>query len=139
MIELLKLPVDSSSWPRYLHLNFNRIRDAILDLESRTERNQNWVDITSFTGGWSSYGSGNAPVGYTLEDDKWISLRGVLTGGAAGSAAFTLPVEFDYTYVFPVVSGGAFGTININTSGDVTPATVPNPTIRLDSIRLPYI
>jgi hypothetical protein len=47
--------------------------------------------------GWTNYGSGFAPAGYTITEDGWVRLRGLIKGGAIGTTLdkpiFQLPAS----------------------------------------------
>jgi hypothetical protein len=52
-----------------------------------------WHPVT-FQNGWTNYGSPYAPAAYTITEDGWVHLRGLVRSGTPGAAVFTLPVGY---------------------------------------------
>lgn len=72
--------------------------------------------------------SGHAKASWYLSEDGETRLRGKITGGTAGTVAFTVPEElrpeYAETYITPIVNSsgtptGEYATIRINPNGDL--------------------
>lgn len=99
-----------------------------------------YTNVISFTNSWVSVGSGNAPVGYRLVGTR-VWLRGSVSSGTNGTAAFTLPSGYrpQFLVTVPVASDGAFGLVTIATSGTVTPNQGITLGYSLDSVSFDII
>lgn len=82
-------------------------------------------DFTSpvMTNSWTSVDGIYLPVGYILDSEGWVTLRGRVTGGTANQPAFTLPVGYrpggQIPFIVPVGTGS--GLVNVTALGAVTP------------------
>lgn len=82
-----------------------------------------WTNISSFTNGWTNFGSGYVPARYRLDALGFVHLEGLCKPGTNNTAAFTLPAGFrpGFTLLLGALSGGpGAGTITISTAGIVT-------------------
>jgi hypothetical protein len=83
---------------------------------------------TSFVNSWANVGFGYATGGYMKDALSVVHLKGRITGGANGSAAFTLPAGYRPSQILFLIAYGNNGAIDspvlvtINTSGTVVPA-----------------
>lgn len=75
--------------------------------------------------GWSNAGSPYLSVGYIMDSEGWVTLRGRLKAGTGvDQVAFTLPEGYrpGGTSVFLVPVGtGTAGTVTVEANGDVSP------------------
>jgi hypothetical protein len=74
---------------------------------------------------WVNYGGAHAPAGYTITEDGWVHLRGLVKNANADNLnkpLFTLPAGYrpPYQLVFSArVAGAVIGRLDINASGSV--------------------
>lgn len=78
-----------------------------------------WTAITAFTNGWGASGT---PPGYIREGNV-IRMRGALSAGTAGSAAFTLPYGPSENGHFAATNGATSVDVAVTAAGVVTPGT----------------
>lgn len=81
-----------------------------------------WITPT-LSGTWVDYGAPWQGAGYRKLNNEVVELRGLVRSGTIGTAIFVLPAGFrpaadEY---FAVNSNGAFGTVSVDSSGNVTP------------------
>lgn len=90
-------------------------------------------------GAWVNFGSSNAASGYYLDDEGWVTLRGLVRSGTG--MIFTLPAGYRPPLIvrFPVATlAGAtqtFGEVYVSDVGDVVLAAGGNAYVSLDGIR----
>jgi hypothetical protein len=95
-----------------------------------------WTNVAVFTNSWVSSGSPSfAAAGYRLVGNR-VYLRGAIKTGTIGLAAFTLPVGYRPTATLqvPCQSNNAYGSVQIASTGVVTPNVGSNVSFWLDSI-----
>lgn len=102
-----------------------------------------WVDVDGgigFQNSWIDAGSPQALAAY-IKEGNWVSLRGVIEGGAVPSIAFTLPVGYRPPYIhrIPVVSNNAYGQIQVDTDGDVSISVGSTISVWLFNVRFRVI
>lgn len=79
-----------------------------------------WTAVATYTNSWAA--SGTTP-GYILQG-RTVYLRGAMTAGTAGDAAFTLPAGYRPTQASEFIVSVGSTTVNqviVNTSGTVVP------------------
>lgn len=78
-----------------------------------------------FLNSWVNYGSNWADAAYWRDPFKIVHLRGLIKTGTVGSAAFTLPPAFrpEANETFSVLSNSALGRVDVQTDGQVIPAS----------------
>lgn len=81
-----------------------------------------WTNISSFTNSYTNFG------GFTTRYillGRLVYVQGAITGGTPNTVAFTLPSGYQPTQImtFAAVMNSAFGQLQVNTSGQVTPIT----------------
>jgi hypothetical protein len=119
--------------------HFNRSR-TIPDLiaeerRRRPDADTSWFKVgptepmaVDFQNSWGNVGgSGIAPASWYLSENGEVRLRGKITGGVAGTVAFTLPVNVrpQYAETFIVaVDGGGKANVEIRQNGDVYVETI---------------
>lgn len=95
--------------------------------------------------GWTQTDSVNYPVGYYRMTDGTVVLRGLLTPGTYGSAAFTLPTNYRPAteLIMPAKSQttttNVFGDLRIAVNGNVLPASGGTSWFSLDGSRFQAI
>jgi hypothetical protein len=79
-----------------------------------------WHAVT-FQNGWSNYGGGYAEAAYTMTEDGWVRLRGLVKGGVVDKAVFTLPAGYRpvATHIFTAYSGGHLARLDVRADGYV--------------------
>jgi hypothetical protein len=99
------------------------------------------ADSPSFTaptllGTWVNFGAPFATAGYYKSNAGMVFLRGTIKSGTMATAAFTLPSGFrpSATLRFAVDSFGAYGNLDIDSSGNVTPQNGSNGSVNLSGI-----
>lgn len=94
------------------------------------------VGAPAFQNSWANKGGGYASAGYQVGADGFVELYGVISGGTAGAAAFTLPAEARpasaHIYYTP---NSAVVTVFGGASGAVVANTADNTLVSLDGIR----
>lgn len=99
-----------------------------------------WQDVATgagFQNGWSNFGAAYYPAAFRVDSDGTVRLRGLITGGALGTVALTLPPAFRPTraLLFPAGLGGVTtGTMQVDAAGGVTPTGANNAYATLDGI-----
>lgn len=100
-----------------------------------------WIAPAALSGTWtevlSSGGQTFPAVGYWKDSEGRVYLRGVVSGGSAATAIFTLPSDFRppaYQHFLASASGGA-ADILVTLSGTVAHNTGPTTLVDLSSIR----
>jgi hypothetical protein len=95
-----------------------------------------WTTVTTFTNSWTA----SPPAQYILIG-RVVYLRGSITGGTAGTSAFTLPAAYRPTSAvnFTCVTGtaGTPNTVTVGTTGNVVPTTSTNT--GLSNISFPIV
>lgn len=93
-----------------------------------------WVTPTLLNG-WVNYGSGFTTAGYRKVGNK-VMLKGLLKDGTMTLSMFVLPTGYrpTQTSIYAVNSGGVFGSIYIQTDGNVYAVVGSNAFISLDGI-----
>jgi len=74
--------------------------------------------------GWANYGSPHAPGAYTITEDGWVRLRGLVKttpARASGAAIYTLPSPYvpRHQHVFTAMSSNGPIRLDVNTAGQV--------------------
>ena len=83
--------------------------------------------------GWTDWGAEHSPAGYTVTEDGWVHLRGLIKNGDVTKAFFVLPAGYRplYTHVFAIKAAGtqsvrldvdADGTVICRATGDGQPS-----------------
>lgn len=92
-----------------------------------------WL-VPTFLNGWTDYSAAQA-VGYRKEGE-WVYLRGRVKDGTIPLRVFTLPVGYRPAVAsrFTVDSDEAFGSVLVNTIGQVTITVGVNTSVYLDGI-----
>jgi hypothetical protein len=91
----------------------------------RAPRGDTWHAVTfatppSGTPKWGNYGTPFNSAAYTLMDDGWVRLRGLVKGGAFGQPLFTLPTGYRPTSQWLLSTGtspDAYGRIDVTSAG----------------------
>lgn len=85
--------------------------------------------------GWVNYG-GVEPTAAYRKIGNIVRCRGLIKSGVVPSVAFTLPAGYRpiTTIRVPVFSNNAFGSLQIDTNGNVTPVNGSNVSVSLDGI-----
>lgn len=97
--------------------------------------------VTTFLNSWANKTGGYGSAGYQVEDDGFVTLYGVISGGTNGASAFTLPAlarpEAARNFAVSAAADGSFavGTVVIFADGNVIPYSASNETLSLDGIR----
>jgi len=94
-----------------------------------------WITPT-LTNSWVRFDPGAPPPQYRGYVNGDVQLRGVAKNGTINASMFTLPVGFRPVigngFNGPVASNSAFGYVNINNTGNVTPVVGSNAWYSLD-------
>lgn len=79
-----------------------------------------WHPVT-FQNGWVNYGGSFPLAAYTITEDGWVHLRGLVKGGDVTKAIFTLSSGFRpvFHHVFAVRMSGGVGRLDVTTAGNV--------------------
>ena len=78
----------------------------------------------AFQNSWVNFPSGSWPTAaYRIDSEGWVTMRGLLTGGATNTTAFTLPVGYRpaFTQMIRCNAADAAGYVAITTDGRVNP------------------
>lgn len=80
-----------------------------------------WTAAT-LTNGWTNAGAGFASAAYRLQGTS-VLLRGRIFGGTIGTTAFALPAGYRPPghLLFAVASAGVYGSLQVDTAGQVKP------------------
>lgn len=94
-----------------------------------------WVAPT-LGNAWVNFGGAYQVAQYRKVGDE-VELRGVIKGGTMNVAAFTLPAGFRPPALnqFATVSGGVYGYITVDPTGNVNPAVGTNASFDLAPVR----
>jgi hypothetical protein len=92
-----------------------------------------WLPITVFTNSWVA---GSIAPAYNKKSDNFVVLRGFITSGTVGTAAFTLPVGYRpiAQCSFGVNSNSAAGIVTVATNGVVSINAGNNAFVYLNEI-----
>jgi hypothetical protein len=86
----------------------------------------------AYAAGWSAYGAASALDGRASREDGWVTLEGLVKGGASGSLMFVLPVgwrpENRLIYAQPIGDPIQTGRIDVWPDGNVTHSGGPSGT-----------
>lgn len=114
------------------------IRDLVQLTKEPNFRKVGDAGQPAFLNSWVNFGTTDAPAAFWRDPFGWIHLRGLIKNGTIGStnAAFTLPPGFrpPLREVFPVISNGAIGRVDIEPDGDVIIAAGNNTYVSLAGI-----
>jgi hypothetical protein len=116
------MPVDP------LGAELKSLRDRIYALERRgmyppAVADSAWQVVSSFSNSWVNYPGGSWPsAAYRIDSEGWVTMRGLLTGGANGTIAFTLPTGYRPQIPSSTKANGGDSAahITVGTSGAVT-------------------
>lgn len=103
-----------------------------------TGRATGWRPV-SFLGGWGNFGSPWQTAQYRRDHDGRVWLRGVISGGTVGSAAFRLPEGFrpPADFVTAAISSGSnppgLCRLQINADGTVVPQNAVPSFVAIDT------
>jgi len=101
---------------------------------------EDWRFVSNFQNSWANFGGGFADAAYQRHPSGLVVLRGFITGGTVGAAAFTLPGGYRInaslgSRAFACVGGGSvFGRVDIEAGGVVKPQAVGSGRVGLDGI-----
>lgn len=109
---------------------FENLHRRLKDVENKRPKLQEW-QATVLLSSWANAGAGYTPTGYWKDSQGIVWLRGRITGGAAPSAAFTLPVKYrpEYTHTYATYSGAV-----VEVRADGTVQVVSGSTVALDQV-----
>ena len=100
-----------------------------------------WHPLPYLNNGWTDYGGEYARGAYTITEDGWVRLRGLVRGTSGDAAICQLPAGYRpvATHVFSQFTAGARSArVDVRVSGHVTGAyndLLPNPAyLSLDGI-----
>jgi len=102
----------------------------------RPPRGDTWRPAT-LQNGWVNYGAGFTTAAYTLMDDGWVRLRGLVRNGAFDKAIFTLPLGYRPTaqWLLPTITNpDTIGRVDIHPGGPVMASTGNAGWISLDGL-----
>jgi hypothetical protein len=102
----------------------------------RPPRGDTW-HAASLQNKWVNYGSGYNNAAYTLTDDGWVHLRGLVKNGTLDAAIFTLPVGYRppaRELLGVSTSTDVHGRIDVMSDGKVVATTGSNAWISLDGL-----
>lgn len=87
-----------------------------------------------FQNSWVNQGTTNSAAAFYKDPFGWVRVKGVIKTGAIGSIAFTLPPGFRPLsgINIPAVSNSLFGSIFIDTGGNVMPSVGSSVWFSLD-------
>jgi hypothetical protein len=90
----------------------------------------------AFINSWVNFGSGTFGAAFSKDAHGIVRVRGCIKNGTVGQDAFTLPTDYRPTgqCSFPGVSNGAFGVIQVGTTGGVRVASGSNAYTYLDCV-----
>jgi hypothetical protein len=92
----------------------------------------------AFQNSWVNFNGGYQEAGFWRDPFGWVHLRGLIKSGSVNTPAFTLPPGFRplLTEIFPVLSNGAIGRVDVVTDGTVVVVSPSsNVYVSLSSIR----
>ncbi|RSN65358.1 hypothetical protein DMH01_02965 [Amycolatopsis sp. WAC 04182] len=102
----------------------------------RPQRGDTWHAAT-LQNGWQNYGAGFNGAAYTVMDDGWVRLRGLVKSGAFDKPIFTLPVGFRPVaqWLLPVSTNpDTVGRVDIHANGSVMATTGSAGWLSLDAL-----
>lgn len=88
-----------------------------------------WVAVTAFSNAWVNFGATNEAAAYRkTADGSRVEINGCIRSGVIGATAFTLPAAYRPTlnYGFAVASNGAYGQLDVGSTGAVSPSVGSN-------------
>lgn len=91
----------------------------------------------TFQNGWTNYSSTFTTAAYTITEDGWVRLRGLVKGGTINTAIFTLPTGYrpTATHLFTASTyPNAYCRIDVRADGQVVAATGNNTWVALDNL-----
>jgi len=109
-----------------------------------TKQNVQYTPVTVFSNSWVNFGSPYSNAGYLKDENGFVHLRGVVSGGTVNLKAFSLPTRHcpEATILVPVISNGVLAVCKIDTSGDGGGVTLltggSNVSFHLDGISFKY-
>lgn len=91
----------------------------------------------AYTNGWSALSGTSFPVQFRRDGLGYVQLEGLVTGGSAGNAAYTLPLGYrpDQDSYFACNAGGAFVQVRVEPTGAVDPNGGTSTWASLDCVR----
>lgn len=106
--------------------------NSLLDVVNKIQFDALNIHVVGNTGeaayqnAWTFYGAPYSKAAYVKTPDGWVRLFGVIKNGTVGSPAFFLPPGYRpdpdaLPGPFAVDSNGAFGRVDIDPNGAVTP------------------
>lgn len=97
--------------------------------------NSYWISPTLING-WINFGGNEETAGYYKDEFGIVHLKGFIKSGTINSTIFILPTGYKpiKNRYFAVVSNNAFGTVQVNFSGNVTCTVGNNLSVSLDGI-----
>ena len=103
-------------------------------LETREQSLQAWVAPTLLNS-WVNGGFGFNTAGYWKDPWGVVHLRGFISGGVSGTSMFLLPAGYrpQFKDRFPIWANSAFGSLEVQSSGNVTMIAGTSP-VFLDGI-----
>lgn len=118
---LLHKPAGATAWTPY-----------------RSPRGDGWHSAT-LQNGWVNYGAGYNAAGYTLMDDGWVRLRGLVKSGAIGStkAIFTLPTGYrpaGHWLLSASTNNNTYCRVDVTSNGMVAAVSGDPGWVSLDSL-----
>lgn len=124
-------PTDRSTGYVVSAADWNIVEDDLAFLYGDTA----WTAVTAFANSWVNYGAPYYSAAYRKVGTR-VYVRGMIKSGTINTAAFTLPTGYRpaSTAVFAVDSGGAFGVVGVDSSGNVTVSTGVNTFTSLDNV-----
>jgi hypothetical protein len=99
-----------------------------------------WHAPAALSNNWKNYGSGFVPFGYTITEDSWVRLRGLIKGGTS-PVVWQLPEDRRPVaqHIFAVAVGttgvqATLGRVDIDTLGRISVTFGGNAWVSLDGI-----
>ena len=97
------------------------------------------MNSVTYQNSWSSYNDGYAPAAYYKDAMGVVHIEGLIRGGTAGQAAFTLPAGFrpGYRQIYACLNAAntVVNRVDVYTNGQVVPQSgVNNGWITLSDI-----
>jgi hypothetical protein len=80
-----------------------------------------WHPVT-FLNGWTNWGTPHAVAAYTITEDGWVRIKGLVKSGNVALPIFTLPAGYRpvETHIFaPKIAGGGVGRLDVQPGGNV--------------------
>lgn len=128
-----------------LAAELKQLNDRIYALERRgmyppAVADSSWKVVSAFTNSWTNYPTGGWPtIAYRLDSEGWVTMRGLLTGGANNTIAFTLPSEYRPNFRWTSRANGAdtAGAVSVATNGAVTISSTGVSHVSLAQVTFP--